>query len=116
MIQNQNVPDESPKAIPFLIDFSVNTTWILDLELVMSRTYITMVQTLFLDLSGSANPLKVTVSGSGQVILAKANTQGYYQILASNPVKLQFDSTVAPNIIPIQLINVSIPGVVWPTV
>lgn len=76
-----------------------------------------MVQTLFIDLTGIANNLLVTIKGSGQQILAKAATAGYYPVLCPNVPEFQFDSTPTPGQkpIPVFLINVPIAGVVWAT-
>lgn len=116
LIQNQFVPDEGPKAIPVLLDFTgAVDTYILDIELLQNQGRMSMVQTLFIDLSQSANPLTVTING-GQTIIAKARTQGYYTILAANPFKATFQSLAGGVVIPVQLINSAIPGVVWSTV
>lgn len=117
LIQNQFQPDEGPKAIPVLLDFTgAVDTYILDIELLQNQGRMSMVQTLFIDLSQSANSLTINVNGTGQVIIAKAHTQGYYTVLCANPCKMTFQSLAGGVVIPIQLVNAAIPGVVWSTI
>jgi hypothetical protein len=77
-----------------------------------------MLQTLFIDMDGAANNLRIRVGTSGQIIVAKVNTQGYYTVLAPNPFTLEFESAApgSTDNLPVYLINVPIPGVVWSTV
>src|SRR5271155_2273724 len=114
-IKNNYIPTEGPKAVPFLLDFTgLVGQYSLDLELFQSKSFLSMVQTLYLDLNGSPNNLLVQIgSGSGQNILAKPNTQGYYPVLCPNPPTYTFTSTPGGIIIPVFLINVPIAGVVW---
>jgi len=114
---NQAIPDEGPKVIPLFLDFSTIDTWDLDLQMVQALAKFAMIQTLFIDMDQQANPLSVIFNGSGQKIVAKINTQGYYNVLAPSPCKLSFVSTVGSNIVvPVYVLNVAIPGSVWPTV
>ena len=112
--QNQLVPDEGPKAIPLLIDFSGATTeWDVDLTNQQQQQYISMIQTLFIDASLSADDVFVTFPITGQKIQAKAGTQGYYNVLCPNPPRMMFTGTADTQVIPVFLINVPIAGVVW---
>jgi hypothetical protein len=117
LISNASVPDEGPKAVPILLDFSgAISEYDLDLTNFIQRKFITMVQTIFIDLSNSAaDDLIVTVGNSNQIIHASKGTQGYYQILAPNFCSFKFNSTANTTQIPIFLINVPIAGVVWTT-
>ena len=114
LLENQLIPSEGPKAIPLLLDFTSTGTYTLSLLLTEQTGFISMVQTIYIDLSNTANSLKVTIKGSGQIIKAAAGTQGYYPVLCPNPVDLQFDSTTpGDNPIPVFLINVPVAGVTW---
>lgn len=112
---NQEVPDEGPKALPLLLDFSGTVTeYDLDLTNQQQQGYITMIQTIYIDLSRSgAADLTITINGSQQVIKAKAGTQGYYSVLVPNPPKLTFASSASSAVVPVYLINVPVAGVVW---
>jgi hypothetical protein len=100
-----------------LLDFTgAIGSYVLDATLFQQKGYLSMVQTLYLDLSSSANALTVQVgSGGSQLIKAKPNTQGFYPILCPNPPNFLFQSTPGGVIIPIQLINIPIAGIVWAT-
>lgn len=116
LLENQLVPSEGPKATVVLLDFTNTGSYQLDGLLLEQLGYQSMIQTLFIDLSNTANALTVTLLGSGQKIVAKARTAGYYPVLCPNPPKIQFDSTTpGDNPIPVFLINVPIAGVVWAT-
>jgi hypothetical protein len=71
-----------------------------------------LCQTLYIDNSKGGAALDVTVPASGQVITAKAGTQGYYNIICPNPIGLIFDCAGGARIT-IFLINVAIPGATW---
>lgn len=114
LLENQQIPSEGPKALVFLLDMTTNASQSLSLLLTEQTGYISMLQTIFIDMTGIATNLIITLKGSGQKIFAKAATQGYYNVLCPNPVELQFDGTIgAGQLIPIFLINAPIPGVVW---
>lgn len=112
--QSKIIPDEGPKCIPLLLDFSAQGTIVVDFQQLQEAKFITMIQTLYIDLSQFGVDVVVTVAGSGQKITARAGKQGYYSILCPNPSKLQFDSTAGTSpAVPVQVINMAMPGVVW---
>lgn len=116
VIPNQAIPSEGPKAIPLVLDFSSNPEIEIDGQQITALGRFAMVQTLFIDLSGAANNLIVSINGTGQQIVAKVGTQGYYNVMCPNPFKLKFTSQVgSTDNVPVYLINVPIPGVVWVT-
>jgi hypothetical protein len=115
-IRSQLVPTEGPRAIPVLLDFTGSTTvYTLDLLNVIERNFISMLQTIFVDASGTDDQVTITMNGSNQTIVVKGRTQGYYAILAPNPARLTFTSTGSTVRIPVFLINVAVSGVVWAT-
>jgi hypothetical protein len=115
-ILNQTVPDEGPKVIPLILNFSgAVTEYDLDLLLQQEQTLISMIQTVFVDLSEASNDLQMTI-GVGtvnQTIDAKAGSQGYYPVLCPNPPKINFSVETGGDIVKVFLINVPIAGVVW---
>lgn len=107
-------PDEKPKAVPLLLDFSGSeSSYTLDADQFQSLNFLKYIQTLFIDLSKSANNLNVFVNNGRQTITALAGSQGYYTILVPNPISLVFSSAANGVVIPVQLINVAIPPFVW---
>jgi hypothetical protein len=112
------VPQEGPVAIPLILDFTTAAfaEYDLDMLLPLEQSRISMVQTIYVDLSGSpTDGLTIIVNGTNQQINAAPNTQGYYAVMAPNPPKFRFIGTPSTVRIPILLINVPIPGVVWST-
>jgi hypothetical protein len=114
-IANNLRPDGGPKAIPIILDFTGPTTteYVFDYQNLQQRGFFGMCQALYIDCSQSANDLEVTVGGTGQTIIAKAGTQGYYPVLCANPLKLVFDSLVNGALIPVFVLNMAISGQVW---
>lgn len=116
---NQMIPDDGPRCVGIRLDFqfALNGRFDVDLSLLEQQARISMVQSLYLDLSQPpASPLIVIVNGTLQNITAKPATQGYYQVLCPNPSRMSFLCADATAVIPVQLINIPIAGAVWPTV
>jgi hypothetical protein len=111
--QAQLVPTEGPKGIPILLNFSSSAQYTLDLTLQVDQKKISMVQTVYVDASSATDDLSITINGTNQVVIAKAGTQGYYQLLVPYPPRFTFDNSSGSDLIPIILLNVPIPGVVW---
>lgn len=111
-------PEEGQPAItiPLQLDFSTATDITADLSMVMEQNRFRFLQSIYVDLSGTASVLTITVTGGvNQKIVCKGRTQGYYTILAPfAPVVLAFNFAGAA-IVPVQLINVQIQGAVWAT-
>lgn len=113
---NNTVPQEGPKAIPILLDFSgAVTEYDLDMTIPREQNRISMVQTIYIDASLSTNGLTLICEGTNQRITVKGKTQGYYPIAVPNEPKLQFFGTASDAIIPIILFNTPIAGVQWAT-
>jgi hypothetical protein len=113
-VTNALVPDEGPKAIPLLLDFTQAGEYDVDLTTQQQQGRISMVQSIYIDLSVSSNDVEVTMPISGQLIHAKAGTQGYYPVLCPNPPRLNFtSSTSGASVVPVFLMNTPILGIVW---
>lgn len=115
---NAQVPEEGPKCVPLLFDFTGSTTEIdLDLTQLIDNRLISMIQTLFIDTTGAAGTLSIKINGSNQTITVKANTQGYYPVMVPNPAKFVATSTAgATKIFTIVFINVPVAPGQWATV
>lgn len=119
-INNQTAPTEGPKTLPLVFDFTKADTYLIDLSSLISGAgggpLISMIQTVYIDASGTDSEVVVTLLGSGQIITAKGRTQGYYNVLVSNPAQLSVqctDNEMAG--LPMQLLNIPIAGAVWAT-
>ena len=113
-IQNQLiVGKKGPLAAFMLLDFTITNEWDLDMQQVQGTNQFDLCQTIYIDASAAGADFQVFVPGSQQIITAKAGTQGYYNIICPNPIKMQF--TCAGGQVRIHLTNVAIPGAVWST-
>jgi hypothetical protein len=111
---NQTLPEDGPKAIPLLLDFTGSeNTYVLDLLLPIQTGRISMVQCIYVDLAANSNDLIITMDGTNQRIKAKGNTQGYYPVLAPNPAKLTFVGVANTVPVSVFLLNFPLSGVVW---
>jgi len=114
--QNSYLPDDGPKIVGLNLDFTVQDTYSLDALLPQQLTrFISMLQTVYIDMKDSTVALTLTVENTRQVIKAKPGTQGYYTVTAPNPIRLSFVCPGGPANLPIILINTAIPGSVWST-
>ena len=113
--QNQLVPDEGPKCIPIRLNFVTAAEYDLDMTILQQQGFISMIQCLFIDASLATVDTSVVVPLTGQVIKAKASTQGYYAILCPNPPRLSFLNSSGVDQVVVFLINAPISGMVWGT-
>jgi len=104
---------KGPISLRMLLDFTSVTQYDLDLQHIQSRTIFDSVQTIFVDNQTGVNVV-ITIGVSGQVIVAKSNTQGYYPVIVPNPAAMKFVST-AGGVVRVYLMNVSVAGAVWAT-
>lgn len=83
---------EGPRILPILnIDFGVNPVYSLDYSNQMKVGRMSMVQTVFVDNSQNDAAVNVMLS-TGQQIVVKGRTQGYYNCLVQDPFKCSFSS------------------------
>lgn len=83
---------EGPRILPILnIDFGTNPVYSLDYSNQMKQGRMSMVQTVFIDNSQNDAAVTVTMS-TGQQIVAKGRTQGYYSCLVQDPFRVAFES------------------------
>lgn len=107
------IPPEGPKCIPLFLDFSANAEYDINLWQVVSQTVISTIQTVYVDASAATVDTYINVGTSLQVIRAKAGTQGYYTVLATNPPTFAFTNSSGADKVNIYLINMPIQPSVW---
>lgn len=118
LLNNQIIPNEGPKALGMILDFTVASgqpSYQVDLNNLQQEGFFSMLQTVYVDNKKNSSTLTIVVNGSGQNIEISPNTEGYYPVLAPNPVKLQFltSAQAIGEVVQVFLINVPIAGVVW---
>lgn len=109
------LPKKGPKVIPVTADLQAVQSVDIDLTENINNGFIDFVSTVFIDNSENGQELQITViGGTGQIIKAAANTQGYYRILATNPPKFTVETTGAVAV-PLQFLNTPELPAVWST-
>ena len=112
-VQNQQVVGKKgPLAARLSIDFTSQSDYDLDMQNAQSLNQFDLCQTMFIDNSAGGAAVEVTINSSGQKIVAKAGTQGYYNVMCPNPIKMHF-SSAGGALVTVFLIDVAIPGAVW---
>lgn len=106
---------EGRKAITVPIDFSIGSTFQMDLGPVqMNSKFIDSVQALYIDNASNTNPLTVTAGVTNQRIIFPAGYQGYMPILQPNPPVLSFSCAAAVTV-KVQVLNFFMPPIMWST-
>jgi hypothetical protein len=113
---NALVPREGPKQIPYTLPFNGSgQTITIDLSQTIQLGIISVVQSLYMDLSACSAPVTVNVINAQQSITLPAGYQGFFPVLSSNPAKFAFTS-VSNGSAHVNFVNVPIPADIWPTV
>jgi hypothetical protein len=112
-------PSAGPQCVPVSQDFSLSSAYTLNYSNQSNIGRLQLCQTIFIDASNVDNPVSVSFDGSGQTITVKGRTQGYYPVLASNPLNLSISCPGlvggAPAIITVQLMNFPVAAAWWLT-
>lgn len=115
-VNAQKIPDEGPKSIALTLDFSQATQYTLDLQNLIQRNFISMIQGIFLDNSANGSTLAVSFEGAGQTIKIAPNRQGYRIVLCPNPVnQITFTSTGGVAV-SVNLLNFPVTNSDWPAI
>jgi hypothetical protein len=113
-INNVIIPKSGPACVPATLDFSNAATIEIDGEQVTSQAKIEYLQGVYIDNSQNAVDLTLTMNTTGQRIIAKAKTQGYYNLLVPNPPRIKADmAQQAGRTVPLFFYNVPIQASVW---
>lgn len=111
-IFNACVPKNGGRAVPIPFDFGAGVTDIFfDYERMSQRDFLTYCQTIFVDNADNAQPVYIRIQQTNQRIVIPANSQGYFSCLM-NTIKFTI-STTSGGKVPVQLINIPIPGSIW---
>lgn len=113
---NNLAPMDGSKVAPGKMVLTANVALNVDLYQEMTAGDFEFVQALYVDNRG-AGDLTITVGGVNQVIVVKANTQGYIPVLASGTGSANFTyvSSVAKTV-NIVYINTPVAPILWSTI
>lgn len=113
------VPKQGSRGLPFTCNFTALVNQVTQDFLVEQGTAMEeFFQSLWLDNSKNALPFSIAFPAMGQILTAKANTQGYYPIFVPNG-KLSFVATMAAvgnSSVPLIFSNIFINPTVWSVV
>ena len=113
-VPNNTVPQDGPKGVPLLLDFSgAVTEYDLDMTIPRQQNRISQIQTIYIDASKSAHGMTVIAAGTNQNVTVAGGTQGYYPIAVPNEPRFRFLGTANDAICQVILFNVPIPGQSW---
>ena len=115
-IWNGLAPEGGPVCMPVDFDFSSVANQQVDLFLEEANKQIDFVQSVYIDNADNAAAFTLTVSGTGQRIRVKANTQGWYPLLSGDQTRVNVSSTVAAVKVTVIFCNVPMPTAQWATV
>lgn len=102
------------RSVQVLIDFTLGTTFSLDLSQVQSAGQFDCVQTLFVDLSAAtAGTLTIQLGQTNQKIVLPWGAQAYIPVLQGSVLQMRFTISTGTPIVPIQLMNFFVPPAVW---
>lgn len=110
---NAQVPKEGPKAAGVSLPFDGTVTEV-DINLLLTETlqFMSLVQAIYVDNSANPQELTITVSVLEYSMKVPGNSQAFLPLMVPTRAVLKFKSN-AVNAIPIVLLNVPVPAVVW---
>lgn len=114
IITNQIMPKEGPKCIPLGFNFSTAASFDMNLINFQNLGRISIIQGAWIDNSANANPVIISNNATGQNVICPPFWQGYFAILAVNPVDLIITSTIGNVNVNVTLYNVPIAPNAWP--
>jgi len=115
-MNNVLIPKGGPACVAARLDFTNVAEIEVDGEQIVSRGQIEYLQGVYIDNANNAAQLSMIMGTTGQRIIAKPNTQGYYAILVPNPPKILIATTQGANqIFTVHFYNVPIQSLVWAT-
>jgi hypothetical protein len=112
-VQGAKVPPEGPIAIPIPLDFTATTDYSLNLQNIISRGFISMVQAVFVDNSANSAAITLQFDNTSQNITLQAGEQAYLNVLCQNPAVMDFVSTGGVAGITVWLLNFPVVNCVW---
>lgn len=115
VINTPFIPTEGPRDLPLLFDWSLGTTFQLDLQQQVQNGQFSRAQTLFIDNSANTNgPVTIAWHGTGQIIQVPPGWQGYTPVLSTQRPFADVSSTGTGKT-SIHVLNIPISPGMWPT-
>lgn len=110
--RNGREPNRDPQATQITFDFSANPNWQVTLSMQQARGYTGEPQGMFVDNSGSGQPLTILIQTTNQQIICPAASQGFFPIFAPEPTNILASSAGGVKV-SIWITNFAVPAFVW---
>jgi hypothetical protein len=111
-IGNAVNPKEGPKAIPYNLDFSVQTAYSINILYLYQQNIISVIQVIYVDNSQNVDAVTILVSQTSQRIIVPAGDEGYFPILCPTNGVITVSSGGGVQV-PLFLINVPMQCLTW---
>lgn len=115
-IYNALIPQEGPRIIPIVVDFSQGQSQLLDFQQAFALKRISNIQSAWVDNSATNIPVVITIANTGQNIIVRGRAQGYIPLLAQAETKVTVTSVGNTGVFRISVANVPIDSILYSTV
>jgi len=114
-VKSQNqlmVGARGPLCARLFLNFALDTEFLLDMQHVQSVNQFDLCQSIYIDNADGGSAVVVTIPSSGMRIVAKSGSQGWYNVVCPNPIRITFDCA-GGSPVTVLLSNTAIPGAIW---
>lgn len=112
-VKNQLVPKEGPKVIPYAFNLATAQSYEVNLQNLIQLGKISFIQTVWVDNRENDNAIVFINSPANYTLSVPAKSQGFFPMVASNPMVLIVESPMASIIVPVNFMNVPIAPMLW---
>ena len=111
-VGNQTLPPEGPKSIPYRLDFSAQSAYLISLQYLFAQSLISNVQGVYVDNSTNTQPTTVYVDNTQQEIDVPPGAQMYVPLVltANSQITIASQGSAA---VTAKLFNFPMPFGVW---
>ena len=106
-------PKEGNRTIPALIDWTVASSQVVDLQSQKDQGIFSSLQGVWVDNRGNTNPVLLSLQNSQQVISCPANGQGFFQVISTGSPKVTISSAATTGSTFILFFNFPVVNEVW---
>lgn len=112
---NVALPPEGPRVYPINCDLRTVDQFEIDLTLEVVQGFISFAQSLFIDNTANAGEVRITATGTNQMLRVPAGKQAYLPMFITDEIKLvvEVDAPAIDLIIPIIVGNMPMTPYVW---
>lgn len=113
-VQNQVLPSKGPMAVPVTFDFNAHPGgYQVNLQNMQALSRFSQLQTIFVDNSSNTIALTLIFTRTNQTLVIQPGRQGYYPVLAPNPIEFTAASAGSTASVRVQLLNFPLAPAEW---